>query len=133
LAQVGRQTAKAKQIPNSGPEAALRLRAVVTNPHSMEEVVTQVEADVGPILGVAPNAGITRDALFPNISVTDWMAVIDTILNGVYNTLRPVMPKLYARRAGAVVFVSSVVGEQGNVGQANYAAAKAAVIGLAKT
>jgi acetoacetyl-CoA reductase len=116
-----------------GPEASLRLRADVTNPHSMEEVVAQVEAEVGPIFGVVPNAGITRDALFPNISVTDWMAVIDTNLNGVYNTLRPVMPKLYARRAGAVVFVSSVVGEQGNVGQANYAAAKAAVIGLAKT
>jgi acetoacetyl-CoA reductase/3-oxoacyl-[acyl-carrier protein] reductase len=117
----------------SGPPAALTLTADVTDPTSMEAAVDRVEAEIGPIYGVVLNAGITRDNLFPNITVEDWYAVIDTNLNGVYNTLRPIVPKLYERNSGALVFISSVVGEQGNIGQANYAAAKSAVIGLAKT
>lgn len=116
-----------------GPDAALALRADVTNPDSMAETVARVEEEVGPIFGVVPNAGITKDGLFPNISVEDWNAVIDTNLNGVYNTIRPIIPQMYERKDGSIVFISSVVGEQGNVGQANYAATKSAMIGLAKT
>ena len=116
-----------------GPEAALALKADVTDPASMETAVAQVEEKLGPIYGAVLNAGITKDNLFPNISVEDWYAVIDTNLNGVYNTLRPIVPKLYERGNGALVFISSIVGEQGNIGQANYAAAKSAVIGLSKT
>ena len=116
-----------------GPDAALALRADVTNPDSMVETVDRIEEEVGPIFGVVPNAGITKDGLFPNISIDDWYAVIDTNLNGVYNTIRPIVPKLYERNDGSIVFISSVVGEQGNVGQANYAATKSAMIGLAKT
>ncbi|MEZ4710774.1 MAG: SDR family oxidoreductase [Caldilineaceae bacterium] len=116
-----------------GPDAALAIKADVTDPESMEETVNRIEAEVGPIFGVVPNAGITKDGLFPNITVDDWYAVINTNLNGVYNTIRPIVPKLYERQDGAIVFISSVVGEQGNVGQANYAATKSAMIGLAKT
>jgi acetoacetyl-CoA reductase/3-oxoacyl-[acyl-carrier protein] reductase len=116
-----------------GPPAALTIKADVTDPASMEAAVAQIEAEVGPIYGVVLNAGITKDNLFPNITVEDWYAVIDTNLNGIYNTLRPIVPKLYERGNGALVFISSVVGEQGNIGQANYAAAKSAVIGLSKT
>lgn len=116
-----------------GPDAALTLRADVTNPDSMAETAARIEEEVGPIFGVVPNAGITKDGLFPNISVDDWYSVIDTNLNGVYNTIRPIVPKMYERNDGALVFISSVVGEQGNVGQANYAATKSAMIGLAKT
>jgi acetoacetyl-CoA reductase/3-oxoacyl-[acyl-carrier protein] reductase len=116
-----------------GPEATLALRADVTDPASMEETVERIEAEMGPIFGVVPNAGVTKDGLFPNISVDDWNEVINTNLNGVYNTIRPIVPKMYERKDGAIVFISSVVGEQGNVGQANYAATKSAMIGLAKT
>lgn len=116
-----------------GPAAALVMRADVTDPAAMAAAVAQVEENLGAIYGVVLNAGITKDNLFPNISVEDWYTVIDTNLNGVYNTLRPIVPQLYARGSGALVFISSIVGEQGNIGQANYAAAKAAVIGLAKT
>jgi len=116
-----------------GPDAALAVQADVTDPASMEETVNRVEAEVGPIYGVVPNAGITKDGLFPSLSVEDWYDVINTNLNGVYNTIRPIVPKLYERQDGALVFISSVVGEQGNVGQANYAATKSAMIGLAKT
>lgn len=116
-----------------GPRARLALQADVTDPAGMAGVIGRIEAEVGPLYGAVLNAGITRDSLFSNLSVEDWYAVIDTNLNGVYNTLRPLMPCLYERKEGALVFISSVVGEQGNIGQANYAAAKAAVIGLAKT
>jgi acetoacetyl-CoA reductase/3-oxoacyl-[acyl-carrier protein] reductase len=104
-----------------GPDAALAIQA------------DRTEEEVGEIYGVVLNAGITKDNLFPNISVDDWYAVIDTNLNGVFNTLHPIVPKLYARGSGALVFISSIVGEQGNIGQANYSAAKSAIIGLAKT
>lgn len=116
-----------------GPDAALTLHADVTDPASMDAAVKQIEEEVGPIYGVVLNAGITKDNLFSNLSVQDWYSVIDTNLNGVFNTLRPIVPKLYARGSGSLVFISSVVGEQGNIGQANYAATKAALIGLAKT
>ena len=116
-----------------GPEAALAIQADVTDPISMEAAIEQTEREVGEIYGVVLNAGITKDNLFPNISVEDWYAVVDTNLNGVFNTLHPIVPRLYARGDGALVFISSVVGESGNIGQANYAAAKSAVIGLAKT
>jgi acetoacetyl-CoA reductase/3-oxoacyl-[acyl-carrier protein] reductase len=92
-----------------------------------------VEQELGPIYGLVANAGITRDGLFSNISPEDWSEVINTNLNGVYNVLRPIIPGMYERQEGALVFVSSVVGEQGNIGQANYAATKAALIGMAKT
>lgn len=116
-----------------GPDAALAIKADVTDPESMEAAINQVESEIGEIYGIVLNAGITKDNLFPNISVEDWYAVIDTNLNGVFNTLRPIMPKLYERGSGSLVFISSVVGEAGNIGQANYAASKSAVIGLAKT
>ncbi len=116
-----------------GPDAALALQADVTDPVSMAAAIDQVEREVGEIYGVVLNAGITKDNLFPNISVADWYAVIDTNLNGVFNTLHPIVPKLYERGSGSLVFISSVVGEAGNIGQANYAASKSAVIGLAKT
>ena len=116
-----------------GPDAALAIKADVTDPASMEAAFTKVENEIGPVYGVVLNAGITKDNLFPNISVEDWYAVIDTNLNGVFNTLRPIVPKLYERGTGSLVFISSVVGEAGNIGQANYAASKSAVIGLAKT
>jgi len=116
-----------------GPPAALALQADVTDPQSMADAIQRVEREVGPIYGLVLNAGITKDNLFSNLSVEDWTAVIDTNLNGVFNSLHPIMPTLYERGNGALVFISSVVGEQGNIGQANYAATKAAVIGLAKT
>jgi acetoacetyl-CoA reductase len=116
-----------------GPDAALAIQADVTAPTSMADAIARVETEIGPIYGVVLNAGITKDNLFSNISVEDWYSVIDTNLNGIFNTLRPLVPKLYERGSGSLVFISSVVGEQGNIGQANYAASKSAVIGLAKT
>ena len=116
-----------------GPKGLLGIKADVTNPTEMETVVNRVETELGPIFGVVANAGITNDALLSRMGADQWHTVIDTNLNGVFNTIRPVAPLMYERKEGAMVFISSVVGEQGNIGQANYAATKAGLIGLAKT
>jgi acetoacetyl-CoA reductase/3-oxoacyl-[acyl-carrier protein] reductase len=116
-----------------GPKGKLPIKADVTNPTDMERVVNQVEEELGPIFGVVANAGITQDSLLSRMQQEQWDAVIATNLTGVYNTIRPVAPLMYERKEGVLVFISSLVGEQGNIGQANYASAKAGLIGLAKT
>jgi acetoacetyl-CoA reductase/3-oxoacyl-[acyl-carrier protein] reductase len=116
-----------------GPRGKLALHADVGDAAGMEAVAAEIESKLGPVYGVVANAGINRDALFSKMSHDDWDAVISTNLTGVYNTLRPIIPGMYERKEGAIVFISSVVGEQGNIGQSNYAATKAAQIGLAKT
>ena len=127
--------AKVAYTYRSGPGAkgTLAVQADVTNPADMEGVIKQVEEKLGPIYGVVANAGITNDSLLSRMSVEQWQSVIDTNLNGVFNTIRPLAPLMYERKEGAMVFVSSVVGEQGNIGQTNYAATKAGLIGMAKT
>ena len=116
-----------------GKAGALPIRADVTDAADMERVVATVEQELGPIFGVVANAGITDDSLLSRMAVEQWRSVIDTNLNGVFNTIRPVAPLMYERGTGCFIFISSVVGEQGNIGQANYAATKAGLIGMAKT
>ena len=136
LTQLGAKVASVCRTDNGngceGPGARMSLKADVTDAAGMEHAIETVEKELGPIYGVVANAGITQDSLLPRMSLEAWRQVIDTNLHGVYHTIRPVVPRLYDRREGAMVFVSSIVGERGNVGQANYAASKAALIGLAK-
>ena len=117
---------------DAGPNARMHVKADVTDAAAMEQAIDVVEHELGPIYGVVANAGITNDSLFSKMGLDAWKQVIDTNLNGVYNTIRPIVPRMNDRREGSMVFVSSIVGERGNVGQANYAASKAALIGLAK-
>ncbi len=79
------------------------------------------------------NAGITRDAMTRKMTDEMWDVVIDVDLKGLFNLTRYIGPQMEAKGSGAIVNISSVVGEYGNIGQANYAAAKAGVIGLTKT
>ena len=79
------------------------------------------------------NAGITRDAMTRKMTDDLWDLVIDVDLKGVFNLTRYIGPQMEDKGSGAIVNISSVVGEYGNIGQANYAAAKAGVIGLTKT
>jgi 3-oxoacyl-[acyl-carrier protein] reductase len=79
------------------------------------------------------NAGITRDALTRKMSDDQWDAVISVNLKGVFNLTRCVGPHMQANGGGSIISISSIVGEYGNIGQANYAAAKAGVFGLTKT
>lgn len=116
-----------------GEHGSLAIQADVTSLDEMTRVVDWVEDELGPLYSVVANAGITRDSLFVKSDVDDWDEVLRTNLTGVYNTVRPVMPKLNERGEGSMVLISSVVGQQGNMGQANYAAAKAGLNGFAKT
>lgn len=133
LQDLGSQVAYTYRREHVALDGSLAIAADVTEPAAMVAAIEQVEQTLGPVYGVVANAGITRDNLFPKLSAADWDAVIDTNLKGMFNTLAPVVPKLYERRAGSVVCVSSISGERGNIGQTNYAASKAAVIGFVKS
>lgn len=127
--------AKVAYTYRSGPgsHGALAIQADVTDAEAMEAAVAQTEAELGSIFGVVANAGITQDSLLSKMKKDQWDAVIGTNLTGVYNTIRPVAPLMYERKVGRIVLISSLVGEQGNIGQVNYGAAKAGLIGMAKT
>lgn len=79
------------------------------------------------------NAGITRDAMTRKMTDEQWDLVVNVDLTGIFNLTRLIGPQMEAKGSGAIVNISSVVGEYGNIGQANYSAAKAGVIGLTKT
>ena len=90
-------------------------------------------ADAGEIDILVNNAGLTRDGLLARMPDDDWRQVIETNLSSVFYTCRAVARPMMKRRAGAIVNVSSIVGVHGNVGQANYAASKAGIIGFTKS
>ncbi|MBD1934685.1 MULTISPECIES: acetoacetyl-CoA reductase PhaB [Cyanophyceae] len=135
LEELGAKVAYTQRSISStnGQHGAIAIQADVTDKAAMEAVAEQVEQKLGSIYGIVANAGITQDNFFPKLTTQDWDAVIDTNLKGVYYTLMPVIPKMYERKEGSVVCISSISGERGNIGQTNYAATKAAVIGLTKS
>ncbi len=116
-----------------GDAGTLPIQSDVTHPDEMARTIEQVEDELGPIYGVVCNAGITRDGLASKMDQEDWQQVVDVNMTGAWNTVRPALPKMYERNEGALVFISSIVGERGNIGQANYAASKGGLISLSKT
>ena len=133
LEELGTKVAYTHRNELNSPHGALAIPADVTDSAAMEAVAEKVEQKLGPIYGIVANAGITQDNLFHKLTTEDWDTVINTNVKGVYNTLMPVIPKMYERGEGSVVCISSISGERGNLGQTNYAASKAAVIGLTKS
>lgn len=115
------------------PEGALPIAADVTDPAAMEAAAKIAEEKLGPVYGVVANAGITRDNFYSKLTYEDWDKVIDVNLKGVNHTIKPFINGMYQRQEGSIVCVSSISGEKGNVGQTNYAATKAAVIGFVKS
>lgn len=87
----------------------------------------------GPVDILVNNAGITKDAMTHKMTEQDWDLVIDVNLKGVFNLTRLIGPMMTENNFGSIINISSVVGEFGNIGQANYAATKAGVMGLTKT
>ena len=94
--------------------------------------IAQVEADLGPVEVLVNNAGITRDGMFHKMSAENWGAVITTNLNSLFNMSRGVIEGMRARSYGRIVSISSVNGQKGQMGQTNYSAAKAGLIGFTK-
>jgi len=96
------------------------------------EGIRQVEADLGPVEVLVNNAGITRDSMFHRMKPEQWNEVISTNLNGVFNMTHPIWPGMRDRKFGRVINISSVNGQKGQAGQANYSAAKAGDIGFTR-
>ena len=92
----------------------------------------QIETELGPIDVLVNNAGITRDGMFHKMDVAQWRAVIDTNLNSLFNMCRPVIEGMRERKFGRIINISSINGQKGQMGQANYSAAKAGEIGFTK-
>ncbi len=92
----------------------------------------KVEADLGPVEVLVNNAGITRDAPFHRMTPDQWNQVINTNLNSLFNMSRPVWEGMRTRKFGRIVNISSINGQKGQFGQANYSAAKAGDLGFTK-
>jgi acetoacetyl-CoA reductase len=104
----------------------------VSDEAACAEGVARVEAELGPIDILVNNAGITRDAFLHKMTGEMWRAVIDTDLNSLFYMCRPVVPGMRERGFGRIINISSVNAQKGQMGQTNYAAAKAGMIGFTK-
>jgi 3-oxoacyl-[acyl-carrier protein] reductase len=120
-----------KLVERCGAKAEL-FQCDVADEASVASMVKTVKKDFGSIDILINNAGITRDGLLMIMKEEDWNAVLQTNLTGVYHCTKAVSRIMMKQKAGAIVNLTSVVGETGNAGQANYAAAKAGVIGFTK-
>ena len=94
--------------------------------------VAKVQADLGPIAVLVNNAGITRDAMFHKMTPLQWKEVMDTNLSGLFNMTHPLWSGMRDRKFGRVINISSINGQKGQAGQANYSAAKAGDLGFTK-
>lgn len=105
----------------------------ISDNNAAAEAVAKIVEKYGRIDVLVNNAGITRDGLFLRMNKDNWDAVINTNLTGAYNVTQPVVKVMVKQRSGAIVNMASIVGIYGNAGQANYAAAKAGLIGFTKS
>jgi 3-oxoacyl-[acyl-carrier protein] reductase len=115
------------------PAGMLAVRCDVTDPAAVSRAFDEVESAYGPVAVLVSNAGITRDALLLRMGEEDFADVVQTNLTGAFRMARRAARSMIRARAGRLIFVSSVVALHGSAGQCNYAAAKAALIGLARS
>jgi 3-oxoacyl-[acyl-carrier protein] reductase len=120
-----------KAIEEGGGKA-LAVHADITNGDS-KALIAEVEEGLGPVLALVNNAGVARDGLALQLSDEDWDVVIGTNLSPAFKLTRDALRGMIKARYGRVVNITSVVGTKANVGQSNYAAAKAGLIGMTKT
>ncbi len=105
----------------------------VTDPASIEATLAAIKADLGDIDVLVNNAGITRDNLLMRMKESEWDDIIDTNLSSIFRLSKAVLRPMMKKKNGRIINIGSVVGTMGNAGQANYAAAKAGVIGFSKS
>jgi 3-oxoacyl-[acyl-carrier protein] reductase len=122
----------AAEIEGMGRRAIV-LMGDVGDEEAVNAMVERVEAELGPLGVLVNNAGITRDTVVLTMEAADFDAVIRTHLRGTFLLSKAAARKMFRRRQGVIINLSSVVGRRGNAGQANYAAAKAGIIGLTKS
>ena len=122
----------AAEIRAMGPQA-LAIQADVTDFEQVRTMVNQIMDTFGQIDILVNNAGITRDKTLKNMSRDNWDEVIHVNLGSIFNCTKLVLPHMLERKSGKIVNISSFVALAGNVGQANYAATKAGIIGFTKS
>ena len=105
----------------------------VTDSASIDHVLENIRAEFGEIDMLVNNAGITRDNLLMRMKDDEWQDILDTNLSSVFRLSKAVMRAMMKKRCGRIITIGSVVGTMGNAGQANYAAAKAGLIGFSKS
>ncbi|MBW8270901.1 3-oxoacyl-[acyl-carrier-protein] reductase [Caldovatus aquaticus] len=114
-------------------EGALIAPANLSDPAAPAALVEQVERSLGALDILVNNAGLTRDMLALRMGDADWQAVLEVDLNAPFRLARAALRGMMKRRWGRVISIASIVGVTGNAGQANYAAAKAGLIGMSKS
>ncbi len=124
--------ATVEAIEHSGG-SAVAIGGDVCDRAAMERVVAEAEQRLGPVLGLVNNAGVRADGLAISLDDEQWDRVLETNLSAAFRLTRSVLRPMIRARYGRVVNVASVVGPRANAGQANYAAAKAGLIGMTKT
>jgi 3-oxoacyl-[acyl-carrier protein] reductase len=115
------------------PQGLFAVRMDVTDPASVDEAFTAVEAEHGPVEVLVANAGITKDTLLLRMDEASWNDVLDTNLTGSFRVAKRAATKMLRARKGRIIFISSVVGLTGSAGQTNYAASKAGLVGFARS
>lgn len=111
---------------------ALPIQGDLARADQIKAAVEKVGAELGPISILVNNAAITRDGLLLRMKRDDWDDVLNTNLTGVFLTIQQVLPMMMKARRGRIINLTSVVAQSGNIGQANYIAAKSGLIGLTK-
>ena len=111
----------------------LAVRADIRDPSAVDSAFGEVEQALGPVELLVNNAGTTEDGLVARMTDDQWQRVIDTNLTGAFHTIRRAAPKMMRARWGRIVNISSVGAHRGGPGQANYAAAKAGLLGLTRS
>ncbi len=121
-----------KEITASGGNA-MSVHIDVTDASLVDKAFTSIEQQYDGVDVLINNAGITKDNILPRLKDTDWDDVINTNLSGAFRSSQRSIKNMLKKKWGRIVFISSIVGITGNQGQANYAASKAGLIGLARS
>jgi 3-oxoacyl-[acyl-carrier protein] reductase len=122
----------ASEIRAAGREAYV-VEINLASPESIKEAFAKAHAEFGVTEVLVNNAGVTKDGLAVRMKVEDWHSVLNTNLTGAFLCTQQVLQPMMRARWGRIINITSVVGEMGNAGQANYSASKAGLIGLTKS
>jgi len=120
------------EVEGRGGKAAIH-QADVSKADEVEGMLNAIRGELGPVSVLVNNAGINRDKSFTKMTREQWDEVLSVNLSGAFNVTKAVLPDMLEQQWGRIINVSSIVGQRGNFGQANYAAAKAGLIGFTKT
>ena len=112
---------------------ALVIQADVSNPEDAQRLIATAEEQFGKVDILVNNAGINRDKTVQRMSVEDWQSVIETDLSSMFYCTNAVVTGMRERNYGRIINMSSIIGQMGNLGQSNYAAAKAGMIAFSKS